>query len=313
MNRGAVPTLVGGIDLGNLEPSTVLVGADLAFGSPLPSEAGAAEAFVEIPEVAAAVARRVYVLPDVRHAADVVVLALDGAELFDEAALDAFTAATVASVGGATAEDAVVGAKPVLRAASPDGNRVTIGFREQNLFVITSGGQGADVTLVATRQIEARARGEVGSPDPSTPLVSTAPEAAFVEVPTVTFAVIPPPQEEVGPVAPTMAGVRGIIGRYGVVAGERRTVVWAISVDLGVHPTAEALDPAARALATSRGGTDALVSEVGGRVVYSSTRAGDGLSAQVFRHLGLVLLVEGEQPEQVDAVVTAWIAALGPA
>jgi hypothetical protein len=34
-------------------------------------------------------------------------------------------------------------------------------------------------------------------------------------------------------------------------------------------------------------------------------------STQVFRHQGLVLLVEGDRPDQVDAVTTAWIAALG--
>ena len=35
-------------------------------------------------------------------------------------------------------------------------------------------------------------------------------------------------------------------------------------------------------------------------------------SAQAFRHQGLVLLVEGLRPDQLDAVVTAWITALGP-
>ena len=35
-------------------------------------------------------------------------------------------------------------------------------------------------------------------------------------------------------------------------------------------------------------------------------------AASAFRHQGLVLVVEGADPAQLDAVVTAWITALGP-
>jgi hypothetical protein len=103
-------------------------------------------------------------------------------------------------------------------------------------------------------------------------------------------------------------------GRYGVVAGERRTVVWAFTVDAGTYPSAEALDPALQALAATRaGGTAPQALELGGRLVYSSTSEPGAPSAQVFRHQGLVLVVEGDRPDQVAAVASAWIAALGPA
>jgi hypothetical protein len=313
-NPGAVPTLVGGIDLGSLDPTTVFVGAGLAFGAPLPSGQAAADAFTTDPEVDAAVARRVYVSDDGRHLADVVVLVLDGAELFDEGVLAAFVAGAVRAVGGGPAAEVALAGQTVERAASSTGSSVAIGFRAANLLVIVSGPVDADVVLTATRQLEARARGEIGGPDPKTPLVALPVAAAFVPVPTVTFAPIPPPDQEPPPEPPGLPGARALEGRYGVVAGERRTVVWAFAVDPAAYPSAEALAPAMEALAAARaGGRAPTHTELGGRLVYSSAGAAGTPSAEVFRHQGLVLLVEGERADQVDAVATAWIAALGPA
>lgn len=311
-NPGAVPTLVGGIDLGSLDLTTVLVGAGLAFGAPLPSGQAAADAFTTDPEVNAAVARRVYASDDGRHLADVVVLVLDGAELFDEGVLAAFVAGAVSAVGGAPATEVGLAGQTVERAASSTGSSVAIGFRAANLLVIVSGPVDADVVLTATRQLEARARGEIGGPDPKTPLVGLPVDAAFVPVPTVTFAPIPPPDQEQGPEPPSLPGASALEGRYGVVAGERRTVVWVFAADPAAYTSAEALEPAMEALAAARaGGRAPTHAEVGGRVVYAVANEPGTPSAQVFRHQGLVLLVEGDRPDQVDAVATAWIAALG--
>lgn len=312
-NRGAIPTLPGGVELGDLDPRALLVGADLAFGSPLPSEQVAAEAFTADPEVVSALARRVYVASDGRHIADILVLVLDGSELFDETVLAAFERGMVSAVGGGRAEGLVLAGRPALQAASGDGVTVAVGFREANVLAVVTGAVEADVVLTATRQIEARSRGEAGSGEPHTPLVAVPAEAAFVTVPTVTFEVIPPPEEEVVPETPSMSGAIAVQGRYGVVAGERRTVVWVFEVDRGVYPSAEALDPSMQSLAQQRGnGTAPTAVEVGGRLVYASLNEAGSPSAQVFRHQGLVLLVEGDRPDQVDAVATAWIAALTP-
>lgn len=310
---GAIPTLPGGTDLGSLDPATVLVADELTFGTPLPSEQAAAEAFTVDPEVSAAVARRVYVVVDGRHLADVVVLVLDGAELFDEGVLAAFVKAAVSGLGGGPAIEVPLVGHTVLRAAAPAGALVAIGFREANLLTVVVGPTDADVRLTVTRQLEARGRGEVGAATPVTPLIALPVDAAFVAVPTVVFAPIPPPEEEVGPEPPGLPGATSVQGRFGVVAGERRTVVWAFTVDAHSFPSAEALDPVMQALAAARAaGTVPTISEVGDRVVYSSTNKAGTPSAQVFRHQGLVLLVEGDRPDQVDAVTTAWIAALGP-
>lgn len=312
-NPGAVPTLPGGIDLGSLAPTSVLVGAGLSFGTPLPSEQAAAEAFTAEPEISAVLARRVYLAADGRHLADVVVLVLDGSELFDAGVLAAFLNAAVSGVADAPATRVPLAGREVLRAAAPDGSLVAVAFREANLLSVVAGPAEADVRLIVTRQVEARGRGEIGAPAAATPLIALPVDAAFVAVPSVSFAVIPPPEEQEGPVPPAMAGAMSVQGRYGVVAGERRTVVWAIAADPGTYLSAEALDPVMRGLVADRsGGTAPTVAEVGGRVVYSSTNSAGTPSAQVFRHQGLVLLVEGDRPDQLDAVTTAWIAALGP-
>jgi hypothetical protein len=100
-------------------------------------------------------------------------------------------------------------------------------------------------------------------------------------------------------------------GRYGVVAGERRTTVWAFTVDPGAYPSAEVLEPAMAALASARaGGAAPEAIEVVDRVVQRATGAEGSPSARAFRHGALVLLVEGTDPAQIDAVVSAWIAAL---
>jgi FAD/FMN-containing dehydrogenase len=130
----------------------------------------------------------------------------------------------------------------------------------------------------------------------------------------VAFQVIPPPEEEPAPEPPALPGATGLEGRYGVVAGERRTVVWVFTFDPAVYPSAEALEPALAALASSRaGGAPAEGVEVVDRVVQRATGTGGAPSARGFRHHRLAVLVEGMDPAQVDAVVSAWITVLASA
>lgn len=310
-NPGALPTLPGGIELPALDPAMVLVGAGLAFGTPLPSEQAAADAFTTDPEVSLAVARRVFVAADGRRLGDAIVLVLNGSELFDTDALVAFERAAVGALGGGRVRDVDLSGRTVLRSSTDD--RTSLGFREGNLLTIVTGEAEADVQLAVRLQLEAIARGEIGSPDPVTPLIAIGSGAAFIPMATVSFEPIPPPEEEPGPEVPTFAGATGVEGRYGVVAGERRTVVWVFTLDLATYPSAEALAPTLAGLAAARaGGTNPQASEVGDRVVLASTNPDGQPSSRVFRHQGLVLLVEGNRASQLDAVVTAWIAALGP-
>lgn len=312
-NRGVVPTIPGGLELGSLDPATVLTGADLAFGAPLPSEQAAADAFAEQPEFVSALARRVFHRADGRRLADALVLVVDGSAVFDEEALSALVHAAVGAIGRGVARPERIGAQDVVRAAASDGTRAAVGFLIADVLTVVSGSSDAEVTLTVTRQIEARARGEIGSATPTTPLVTVEPASVFVSVSSVDFEEIPGPEEEAVPEPPAMAGASSVTGRYGVVAGERRTTVWVLSVSPSAHPWAESLEPAMEALAAARAnGSAPTPTEIGGRVVYQSVNAPGTRSTHVFRHHGLVLLVEGDQADQVEAVATAWIAALGP-
>ncbi|MFP5254698.1 MAG: hypothetical protein ACLGI8_02490 [Acidimicrobiia bacterium] len=312
-NPGALPTVPGGVALAPTDPAVALVGTDLAYGSPLPSEQLAAEALLDTPEVVAVLARRAYAVPEARRLADVVAITVDGAEVFDEAALAAFHEGLVSGLaGGGEAEEEELVARPVLVGGGQD--RAVMGWAEGDLFTVVLAGSSADARTVVTRQLEARRRGETGSTDPATPMARLSSEAAFVEVPTVAFAPIPPPEEEPdGPEPPALAGALGVQGRYGVTAGERRTVVWSFALDLAAHPTAESVAPLLGPLVSARaGGAAATATEVVDRIVVSATVAEGERSALAFRHQGLVLLVEGERPDQLEAVATAWITALGP-
>lgn len=324
-NPGPLPTLPGGLELAAVDPAAAFVGDGLAHGSPLPSEQLAAEALADAPEVAAAVTRRVLLDREARHLADVVAVTLQGSEIVDEAALAAFERALVAALAGVgpagpaavdgavpeVVEEEVVG-RPLLVAGTDE--RWAMAHREGDLLVVVLADVEADARLVATRQVEARARGEVGVLEPRTPMVALPAEAAFVDLATVAFAPIPPLEEEpTGPTPPTMAGAAGGQGRYGVIAGERRTVVWSMALDPAAHPSAESVAPLLGPLASERaGGAPADVAEVLDRIVVAADAPVGERSARAFRHQGLVLLVEGDRPDQLDAVVTAWIAALGP-
>lgn len=304
-----LPTLSGGVDLAAVEIGAVLVGDDLAFGTPLPSEQAAAEAFTDDPEVREAIARRVYSRSDGRLLAQALVLGLDGAELFDQGVLDGFVRGVVAAFGDGTPEEIEIGDRPVVASR---GDEVALGFLEGDRLVVIRGVPEAQVRAVVAAQVAAIATGVGGDPAPVTPLVAIPIEEAFAApVPTVKFEPIPPPEEESpSPQPPALPGATAVQGRYGVVAGERRTTVWAYTLDPATYPTAEVLSPALSMLASARsGGAPAATVEVIDRVVHRASGEG-GPTVVAFRQGALVLVVEGADAGQVDAVVAAWIVEL---
>lgn len=309
--EGPIATVQGGVELPVVDPAALLAGDGLAFGAPLPSEQAAADALVG-GEVAQALVRRIYVAAEGRHLADLLLLTLDGTQIFDDEVLAAFERGMVVALGGGEPSEVTLSARTVHRSVDAAGRSV-LGVREGNQLVVVRAVNEGDATTAITLLLDAKDRGAVGSLDPATPLVAVPVDAGFVAVPGVAFTPFLPPEAEPPPTAPELPGAIVADGRYGVVAGERRTIVWAFAVDPATYPSAEALAPALQALASARaGGTAAEAAEVGGRVVLSATSPAGAPSAQVFRHQGLVLVVEGTQPDQVAAVTTAWIAALGP-
>jgi hypothetical protein len=308
-NRMPPQTLAGGVALPVVDPSRLLVGEGLAYGEPLPSEQAAADAYLEDPEVTRAVSRRLYSRGDGRSIGEVLLLTLNGAELFDQSVLDAFVAGAVGALGDGTTTTTTVAGRPVLRSRGPLGT--AMGYREGDQLMLVRGLDDHDVNVVVERQLQGLAAGATGDPQPFTPLIPQPIDSAFVAVPTVTFEPIPPPEEEVPPDPPPLPGATAVHGRYGVVAGERRTTVWAYTLDPATYPSAEALAPALATLVSGRaGGAPAEVTEVLDRVVLSADGPDGSPSARAFRDEGLVLLVEGQDPAQLDAVITAWLAAL---
>ncbi len=306
-NRAPPQTLAGGVELAAVDPIRLLVGEGLAYGEPLPSQQAAADAYLEDPEVASAVTRRVYSRSDGRPLAEALVLHLDGDQIFDESVLDAFVEAAVASLADGTVEAIPVAARDVLRATGPGGT--VMGYREGDQLLVVRGPDERDVGVVLERQVPAFAAGAPGEAEPFTPLVPTPADAAFVSVPTVSFEAIPPPEEEPAPDTPALRGATTWQGRYGVVAGERRTIVWAYALDIpGTYPSAESLEPTLTELVASRaGGAPTKEAVLFGRVVIGADGAVGSPSARAFRHQGLAVLVEGLVPSQLDAVVTAWL------
>jgi hypothetical protein len=309
-NKAPPQTLAGGIELPKVDPVSLLVGDGLAYGTPLPSEQAAADAYLEDPEVRSVVARRLYSRRDGRLLGDVVVLALDGQEIFDESVLDVFVETAVGALGDGAAEAVPMAGRDVLRSRGAAGT--VMGYREGDQLLLVRGPNDHDIGVVLERQLKARAAKAPGAAQPFTPLLPTPIDAAFTSVPTITFQPIPPEEEEPPPETPPFPGATGTQGRYGVVAGERRTTIWAYSLDVPrTYASAEALEPAMAGLVSGRaGGAPAEAVEVFGKVVVGADGADGTPSARAFRHGGIVLLVEGQVPGQLDAVITAWLEAL---
>ena len=304
------PTLAGGMELPPVDPRTVFVGDDLAFGASLPSEAAAAGELGDDEEVASVAIRRVYRAGDARLLGDVLVLQLRGSAFFDESVLAGWQRGLVEGLAGAGPTELLLAGEAGLAAAG--GRRAVAAFGDGDVFVVATASTPEDAALVAGRMREGRRRGDPPRPDPATPMRPLAPGSLFVAVPAVTFVPFPPPEAEPPPVAPSLVGATGSEGRIGVIGGERRSTVWVLAADPGTYPTAEALQAALGGLASSRaGGAPPGEVELVDRVVATAD-GGDMGSARVFRHGDLAVLVEGADPADLDAIVTAWVTALGP-
>ena len=160
-------TLPGGVELAAVDPLRLLGGEGLAYGQPLPSEQAAAEAYLEDPEVASVMARRLHSRGDGRRMGDVLVLELNGAEIFDQTVLDAFVGGAVGALGDGTTEVVTIAGRPVLRSQGPSGT--AMGYREGNQLMLVRGPAPEDIGGVVARQLQALAAGAVGAAEPLHP------------------------------------------------------------------------------------------------------------------------------------------------
>jgi hypothetical protein len=301
--------MVGGVELAAVDPTVALGGEGLAYGAPLPSAEAAAQALLEDAAVRSVLVRLVHDAGGAGPLAEVIALSLDGAAFFDASVLEGYLDGLVLGLTDSPPPPEVVdlGGTMVRRADGP-GQGAAAAWRIGDLVVVVRGERAA-VDLVLLRSLEAVLNGRPGSLETRTPLPPGGEPPPFVPVPGLSFT--PFPDGEVHPEPPGLVGAGPADGRIGVVGGERRTVVWALPISDDV-PTVEAVRPAVDALVQARAdGAPAVASEVLGRVVVTADGAAEGRSARAFLHRRHVLLVEGGEPAQLDAVVTAWLTALG--
>jgi hypothetical protein len=303
------PTLVGGVALDPVDPGSLVVGHDLSFGTALPSTDAALAVLTETAEVMSVMSRRVYDTPSAEPRADLAVLTLDGEAFYDEAAVDGWVAAFVGRLVDAEPVPGEIGDVAVVRAGA--GPRAALGFRRGDALVVVEGTE-AHAEWVGTVMLQGLAAGEEPRPWPATPLLALPVDGAFAAVPGVGFPPFPPDDPEPAPAPPPFPGTTAVEGRIGVVGGERRATVWSIATDPNTHPTAESLIADIDALVSGRaGGAAASRDEVSGRIVTGADGPAGTRSARAFLHGRLVVLVEGADAAQVDAIVTAWVTALG--
>jgi hypothetical protein len=304
---GPPVTLPGGVDLPRRDPASVLVGPGLAFGSQLPSTTAGLVELEATEEVRSTLGRRVYDQPSARLLAELSVLVLDGKAFHDERTLERWVASFVGRLAGAEPRRARVEGRPVVRAGT--GGRAVLGLRRGSLLVLVSGSPD-EVEWVTVLMLQGLRTDDPPRPWPATPLALLDATAPFVPVPGVEFVPFPPAEDEPPPAPPPLAGTLATQGRIAVVGGERRATVWSMATDPGVYPTAEELAPAIDALVGSRSGGSPSVTELEDRLVTAADGPPGGTSARAFHHGNVVVLVEGRDPAQLDAVATAWVRAL---
>src|SRR5690606_41366180 len=103
-----------------------------------------------------------------------------------------------------------------------------------------------------------------------------------------------PEEEPVSPSPPALAVAAAAQGRYGVIAGERRTVVWALALDPAAHPSAESVAPLLGPLVAERaGGAPTGATGLIDRIVVSADAPVGAGSARAFLPQAPALLAEG--------------------
>jgi hypothetical protein len=286
-----------------VDPNQVLVADGVRWGSATTPLAAAVDAVRADPLVLAAEAAVAWDPGAVEPIADVAAVALDPSGFTDVAMVDDY----VTQVGKAMGEAA---------------GEVSRSFRHENVLVVLLGANADRIRDLHAGMQSAIARGLVGSALRSTPMKQIPPGSVFLELPTARFDLFAAPETppstgtpttealDPPPETPALPGGTGQVadGRWVVVAGEVRAVAWSIAVPLSTFDAAEALEGAIGALIEDRPGGP-LTSFIGDRTVWSSD-GDEEPSTRVFRHENAAVVIHGDDPAQLDALVGEWIGAL---
>jgi hypothetical protein len=306
------PLIKSELDVQRIEPEAVLVADGYAFGAARPSVKAALDVYGPDAAVLSGVVRLVTDTTSLLPAGDMTVLALDPAVFHDREVFEGYLRGFIEGIG-ATVTSTDIDGVPVLRAGPAVDGSLVRAYLHENLLIVARGRNDDVLARLVTSQLAAVKAGKPGSSDLITPMRVVPPAQLFVSVPTVGFAAYPSP--EVPPPAPVLSNAPGAVSaietRIVAVAGERRATTWVIGTSAGHFPTAESLTPSIDALAAARYGTAAKTAEVAGRVVVSA-QSPSGTALRVFRFQDVVVVIEGIEADQLDAIVSAWSFALGP-
>lgn len=303
------------LELGNRDPASVLTGDGLLFGDPGPEALLASQGFESDPLVQSAATRGVYSADTLESVATVSALGLAPGVFTSAAAVDGYVRGLAVGVAGGddTPVDAQLGALDGFAASSE--SRSVITFRLDNVVVLVAASSPAGARIVAAAMVNATVGGAVADPGTTTPFAVLDPAAAFVALNGFVFAPFPTDEEKVVlafeplPV-PLIDGMGGLPqGRLVVLGNEIRASAWALPASPDSYASAEALVDPMRLLAAARSGGEVSEQVVAGRTIYK----GDASEPiRVFRLANLVLVVDGLDAANADAVVAEWARSLDP-
>jgi hypothetical protein len=290
--------------LAEADPTSLLVAEGIRFGTAPAPLLAALDAYRDDVAVLDADGAIAWDATSVLRVAEVVVLALDPGAFTDESLLDVYV--------------------DRLRNAAAEGARRVESFQRGNLLALLTGLDAARLADLAARMQAAVDAGQTGTDERFTPLRELATGAVFVPLTTARFDPYPVGGEPVQPSTPTThappepppppilpgIGEVAIELRQVVVAGEVRALAWALAVPLRLRPSAELLEPAIPPAVAGRAG-EPTTSFVVDRSVWTADPTDERSAVRAFRHGNVVVMVEGADPVQLDALVGAWITALG--
>jgi hypothetical protein len=215
---------------------------------------------------------------------------VDGAEQVDLGGVDAFAASTNA--------------------------QAFVTFRLDNVIVLVTAPTSDGARTLAATMAEAALSGSGGGGSTVTPFGEVPPSSAFVDLNGFGFIVFPNDEEKTDlayeplPV-PLVDGLAGLPeARLVVIGNEIRGAAWVLPTARTSYASAEDLVEPMRLLAAARSGGEVTEEVVNGRTVFAGDTAA---SVRVVREENLVLVVDGIDPVNADAIVAEWLGSLGDA
>ena len=302
------------IDFGDRDPTSLLAADGFVFGGPEPETVLAADGIGSDPLVQRALARTVYSAETGEELATLLAVVLEPGVFTSAAAVNGFVGGLATGLIGTDDPPMPVPIGGFDGFAASSGQRSIVAFRVDNVVVMVEADSPATAGAVGEAVAVADSTGAGVDSTTMTPFSDVDPFSVFSPLAGFEFAVFPTDEEKVDlpfeplPV-PTLDGLAGFpVGELVVIGNEIRGAAWAVPVSRASYASAEDLIEPMRNLAATRSGGAATEQVIAGRTVYG----GDAVeSIRVFRHENLVLVVDGFDRVNADAIVAAWARSVG--